>query len=293
MGISHDGARFLASRHDVDFIDTVTLGRQQLFLGAEDLEAIGVDAGTASALVPDDLWAEPFLRHLGARAVESLDASTFEGATIPHDLNEPLPADLADRFSVVIDGGTLEHVFDYPTALANAMRLARVGGHLLLITPANNQMGHGFYQFSPELFFRVLVPENGYVIEQVLLKTSLRRSPWWQVVDPVQSGGRAEMLTSRVTYMYVQARRTGDVGEKLTVPQQSDYVAVWAGELKSRPASRRRALAEAVTSRLGPLKRLSHRIDPAMGVIGWSRRVPDRRYFQPIALPGLAPGHVR
>jgi hypothetical protein len=32
------------------------------------------------------------------------------------------------------------------------------------VTPANNQMGHGFYQFSPELFFRVFSQENGYLL---------------------------------------------------------------------------------------------------------------------------------
>ena len=55
---------------------------------------------------------------------------------------------------MVVDGGTLEHVFDYPTALRNAMRMVRVGGHLILNAPVNNFPGHGFYQISPELFFR-------------------------------------------------------------------------------------------------------------------------------------------
>ena len=33
---------------------------------------------------------------------------------------------------------------------------------MFVFTMANNHMGHGFYQFSPELFFRVFQPENGF-----------------------------------------------------------------------------------------------------------------------------------
>ena len=56
---------------------------------------------------------------------------------------------------MVIDGGLLEHVFDFPTAIRNCMRMVRQGGHLILNLPVNNFPGHGFYRFSPELVFRV------------------------------------------------------------------------------------------------------------------------------------------
>ena len=70
---------------------------------------------------------------------------------------------------MVVDGGTLEHVFDYPTALRNAMRMVRVGGHLILNAPVNNFPGHGFYQISPELFFRVLSPQFGFRVHDAVL----------------------------------------------------------------------------------------------------------------------------
>ena len=63
----------------------------------------------------------------------------------------------AGQFDVVYDGGTLEHVFNFPVALRNAMELLRPGGRLFTIhTCANNLCGHGFYQFSRELFYRTL-----------------------------------------------------------------------------------------------------------------------------------------
>ena len=84
-----------------------------------------------------------------------MDASSFEGATVVHDLNLPITEALKGRFDVVCDAGTIEHVMNFPTAIRNCMEMVRVGGHLILGTPANNFFGHGFYQFSPELWFRL------------------------------------------------------------------------------------------------------------------------------------------
>ena len=77
-------------------------------------------------------------------------------------MNLPIGDDLKRKFSVVIDGGTLEHVFNFPVAIKNCMQMLDVGGHFFVHTMANNFMGHGFYQFSPELFYRVFSPENGF-----------------------------------------------------------------------------------------------------------------------------------
>lgn len=99
---------------------------------------------------------EPLARALGAGNVSSCDFSGYEKATLIHDLNVPIGPEWHERFDMVIDGGTLEHVFNFPVAIANCMNLVKTGGHLLLFSPSNNMCGHGFYQFSPELFFRVL-----------------------------------------------------------------------------------------------------------------------------------------
>jgi len=68
----------------------------------------------------------------------------------------------------VIDGGTLEHVFNFPVAIKNAMQMVRAGGRLSLSPPANNYFGHGFYQFSPELFYRVLSAEKRVPLERMI-----------------------------------------------------------------------------------------------------------------------------
>ncbi len=44
-----------------------------------------------------------------------------------------------------------------------------LGGHFISVTFANNFLGHGFHQFSPELYFRVFCPANGFEVESLML----------------------------------------------------------------------------------------------------------------------------
>jgi hypothetical protein len=152
-----------------------------------------------------------------------MDASDYEGATIIHDLNKPIPQNLVGQYDLVWDGGTLEHVFNFPVALQNAMNLLKVGGHIFLMTPANNQCGHGFYQFSPELFFRVFSPINGF--ELVRLYITGPGGPY-HVADPTVVHGRVELLSSNGAHLMVHAKKLAEVS--LTPPQQSDYIEGWA-----------------------------------------------------------------
>ena len=83
---------------------------------------------------------------------------------------------------LVFDGGTLEHVFNFTTALTTASR-GPAAGPVRLGTMLNNWCGHGFYQFSPELFYRALSPENGFsVIEMYFADVEGRH--FCRVVDP-------------------------------------------------------------------------------------------------------------
>jgi hypothetical protein len=256
MGIERYAAEFLlhCRRLGVDFRRTLTLGRQDMAVIADDLVAMGVEQPEAVELARART-AEPLLRYAGAEVVESLDASANEGATIVHDLNQPLPPALDRAFTAVIDGGTLEHVFDFPRALRNALGAVEVGGWFLTTTPTNNEAGHGLYQFSPELWFRALSPENGFEVETALLREMSPRRQWWEVRDPAVVGSRAHFRSRYPTMLFVAARRTGNAQPLRVTPMQSDYVAYWttgvhrisdprrvvrAGLRHLRPAARRR-----------------------------------------------------
>lgn len=58
-----------------------------------------------------------------------MDISAYENADIIFDLNNPnLTNELKNRFDYILDGGTTEHVFDYPQALRNIVKMLKVGG---------------------------------------------------------------------------------------------------------------------------------------------------------------------
>jgi SAM-dependent methyltransferase len=166
---------------------------------------------------------------LGAKEIVAVDASDFEGARIIHDMNRPIPDTLNSSFDVVLDGGTLEHIFDLPTALRNATLMVRPGGRFISLTQTNNFCGHGFYQFSPELYYRFLCPANGFAMESCILWEDIPGSSFYQVPDPDAVKDRINLTSEFGVYMFVQAKRQGQVSRNF-IPQQSDYVRLWEGK---------------------------------------------------------------
>jgi SAM-dependent methyltransferase len=253
LGIATGQAEFLiqARRDGVGFDKTLTIGRQNFLVSPRQLEKLFrrnqfSPAENSPAVLEQSLdgafgYADQFFRMLGARTVDSLDASPFEGATIVHDLNCPIRPELHRAFDAVVDGGSLEHVFNFPVALQSCMEMVKVGGHLIVITPANNYCGHGFYQFSPELFFRVLSDRNGFAVERMIAfendvdvgmmfgHTYLAEiaGPWFDVADPEAIGDRVLLLNRRPVLLMIRAARVRDTRVLATFPQQSDYTATW------------------------------------------------------------------
>jgi hypothetical protein len=227
----------LAARElGVSYGRTLMIGRQNLLADGAAIVKAHEDAGQsidparAAALARGgDGFAEPILRHLGAVEIDSLDASTYEGSSIIHDMNDPLPERLKGKYSLVFDGGSIEHVFNLPQALKNCMQAVELGGHFITVTPVDSLVGHGFYQFSPELFYRALAPQNGFEVVTLLVRASHHWAHWRAVSDSASVGGRVTMTSPWETLMFVLAKRV-DMVEPFSVwPQQSDYVTVWEG----------------------------------------------------------------
>jgi SAM-dependent methyltransferase len=228
VGIERNAAALLLKmRSDgVRFGRVLTLGRQHLHLDAETharlLRRIGV-----SGVDGLPTYADSLLVALGATCVDSIDASNYQGATIVHDLNAPPPESLRAQFDLVFDGGTLEHIFDAARALRTCMELVRPGGRFVSASIPNNWCGHGFYQFSPEFFYRALTPANGFtVIEMYIVDVDGRRP--FSVRDPAVVGARTELCNSEPLYLLVHARRDRECQVFAAMPQQSDYVRDWS-----------------------------------------------------------------
>jgi hypothetical protein len=304
-----------AARAGVSYERTLTIGRQATFIGPVRMRRVLERNGPPDAVrsltgYERAPWTiEPFLRALGASDLLSLDASDYEGADMVHDLNEPVPTDLHDRFTVVFDGGSLEHVFNVPAALASYMRMVQVGGHVIIATAGNNYFGHGFYQFSPEFFYRVFDGANGFAVERLLAienDVAIRHvlglalpfelnGGWYDVADPAAVGARGLLQGRRPVLLLVQARRTAAVPVFSTLPTQSDYVAMWRGRSGDGAGVRRAArLRSTAAERLTVERRMALRLDVLprllpflnpflLGRDGRSRSFADRRSFRPVA----------
>ena len=180
-------------------------------------------------------FADEVLRSFGLRRLEHIDVFEGHGATILHDLNLPIPKAHRGQFDVVLDNGTLEHIFNITQALENCASLCALGGHVVMMTPANNYCGHGFFQFSPELFFRTFSETNGFSDAKVTLLEYGMTSRDVAVVDPAKRQSRLEFINSSQVVMLGTARKTRDKDPFWTEwPQQSDYVVYW-NTAESRP----------------------------------------------------------
>lgn len=227
-----------ARRNGATFTFVLTIGRQNLHLHEQEAAALCAEfeIDLATSAMPLGVYADAFLGvALGAERVDSMDASEHEDATIIHDLNQPVALTLHESYDAIIDGGSLEHIFNLPVALANMMRMAKVGGRVFSLWPANNLCGHGFFQFSPEFAFRVFTEQHGFETERVALVESrfpsvelTSRRLVLDVADPGRLGHRALRMSSRPALLMVQARKLHHLEEPFAVPpQQSDYGARW------------------------------------------------------------------
>lgn len=250
----------------------LTFGRQHFSVSPLDFRKIPglteIVGANPCLLDGSNAYAEPFFKAMGIGRVESMDVSAYEACSLVHDLNAPIPAEWYSRYDVVFDGGTLEHVFHFPNAIANAMNLVKVGGVFITATPSNNFNGHGFYQFSPELFFRLFNDNSGFEVLLMALSESFGRRRVFKVRDPAELGKRITFLGDGPLELVMVARRTKPITAPSMVPYQSDYSATWERNQPPRPAAPGRAS--------GLLKRAIRRSLPEL----WMLRYDTFRWEQ-------------
>ncbi len=180
---------------------------------------------------------EPFLQWLGFSEVDSCDVSNYERPTFLYDLNHAASGLTAWRgcyYDVVLDGGTLEHIFHLPNALANVHDLLKVGGRVIHVNGVSNWVEHGFYSFSP-CFWWDYYAANRYRIEECLLVNSGKEEDTVRYVyrykagclDKVERGNFGGTLS--VWECWFVATKTPESTSGV-VPQQRRLSALWEGK---------------------------------------------------------------
>lgn len=181
MGLALPVLRYLIQRHAHARMSApvLTLGVQSI--GATNREVIDLlrESELLTGAAADDIaqsvasnetaTANNVLAWMGLGYCQSMDLFGSEGATIVHDLNEPVPTALRNRFNLIIDGGTLEHIFDIRMALENVLAMLRPGGTVIHISPVSGWDNHGFYSINPKLLARFYESNATVRVEAALI----------------------------------------------------------------------------------------------------------------------------
>ncbi len=229
----------------------VTLGRQHVYVTAEEVEAMAQAHGVSLRPFPVELHREQMLsekgyvsddwllKSLGFDTIVRVDYSDYEAPDWILDLNAPdTPDPLNARFDVVLDSGTLEHVFDIAAGLRHCVRMVRPGGRVIHLTPSSNCVEHGFYSVSPTLFADFYAASN-FTVNRVWLceiPVDLPRGVW-NVYDYLGSSERfisLGQLSDQIWFSFSVATADKEVAPR--TPQQSFYTNTWEKAQTEREA---------------------------------------------------------
>ena len=210
------------------------------------------------------------------------------GACMHFDLNRPIPDELEGRFDVVLDPGSIVHLFDQRQAFRNLARLTKTGGRVIHGTdPSTNNVDIGFYMVSPTLYAD-LYPANGWKLESLLLclyeplwAAGLFVPPVWDAhryvpgaLDHLRFGG----FDRRAAAVWAVATKLAGAGMEV-LPVQGNYGRLYGEPAAVEPPSAEEGPIEAVTGDAAA------RPSPtALRLKRWARRL---RRLLPPRLPPL------
>ena len=279
--IDQNSIRFMLGCHrlGVDFDTTLTLGSQEINFSTLNIPEACRQSQTELKIPESIANVRELFTHLKAGKLDEMDFSAYEGANILHNLNDPIPDQLSGQYSVVFDGGTLEHIFNAAEGIRNAMKMVKEGGHLILHNPSNNWFGHGFYQFSPEFYFRALSEENGFEIRRIVIHNTTDQ--WFEVKDPNEVRQRIELFGPERFMTLICARKVRQCDIFSRWPAQSDYSEMWTTD---RTVSAKQHWLSDVRSKLkklapGWLLRFMHR---HMGFLYRKYSVKNKQNFRQV-----------
>jgi hypothetical protein len=162
--------------------EVLLVGRQTVYLAPETLLELLKEHGIDVADIrPEDLEIdkstvdrhrsfsadEPLvsdtqlLRLLGAERVLALDHSDYEGAEIVHDLTKTVPDKLRGCADFIIDGSTLDNVFDPAIVITNFAEMLRPRGRLITTNMYSNH--YEPYVIVPPLWYLDYFTVNGFI----------------------------------------------------------------------------------------------------------------------------------
>ncbi len=222
------------------------LGRQDLHFSKSQLEQWGLATACPLREAPnaeDFAVKEPlrldindiqFFSMLGFDSVASADFSDYENSSIILDLNQPIPAELHEKFDVIFDGGTMEHCFNTFQVLKNIFSMLKKGGRIIHSSPSSNHVDHGFYMYSPTLFADYYAANNWTFLSLKVFSYTPRQNTEPCLVYDYEPGSLDAFSyggfnDGRMLGIWCICEKTGQsTCEK--VPQQGFYTKKWSAD---------------------------------------------------------------
>ena len=97
------------------------------------------------------------------------DFEKVEGNEVERDFNFPIDIKFEQKFDVIFDMGTCEHIFNLAQAFTNIHKMLKIGGFVYHGGPLC-WPNHGFYGYNPTLFYD-FYEDNGSEVIELFLKS--------------------------------------------------------------------------------------------------------------------------
>lgn len=245
MGLSGHAVDAIGREHAYRPIkgDVLFIGRQATYFTPSELteklrshgnvvdpSAIEIDRTTVNRIpgYGQIVTDRSIFRALGIDSVKALDTSPYEGAEIVHNLNEPIPDSLRENADFIVDGSTLDNVFDPAMALRNLAAMLKPGGRVLMINAWSPRDG-SYALCSPAWYFDFFVT-NGFADckTYVCVSAGNRANVYW--LDPAfmrtaEARIRVPLLACwwRIPAVLVLAEKAREPSSSLVSPTQAHY----------------------------------------------------------------------
>ncbi len=172
MGLGLAAVQNTLELHNLGYLknskNVFEIGSQELHLKKEDLKQLFDNAGIKSDLVDEypnlNNWPEKprcsskfFYESLGIKEYQCMDMNGDYGAIV-HDLNKPFEdRSKFNKFDIVTDHGSCEHVFNIAECYRTMHNLTKLGGYIIVAQAI--WKGNGYFKFD-ELFLKGLLRQT-------------------------------------------------------------------------------------------------------------------------------------
>ena len=176
MGLGIAAAQNTLELYDLGYLKNaksiIEIGSQEIQMHKEDLKQLFDNAGLKSDLIDKypnmNNWplrpfcsAKYFYESLGINEYQSIDINGDHGA-IAHDLNKPFDdKSKFNKFDIVTDQGSCEHVFNIAECYRTMHNLAKPGGYIIIAQAV--WKGNGYFKFD-DSFFEGIAAANNYKV---------------------------------------------------------------------------------------------------------------------------------